>query len=329
MVLNFEVHTLVPFQSLNIFKQEIPFMSTHYIINQLSSTSLSFTFPVLVHSESSSDESPSYTIYINHMESIPDGQIVWDYFGSGETYCNLNKVKLIQAREIFSQLYSKYMISHTRLGVQPQVVGLTPYDFARSVEAPSGNLAWSFTLSTFFIFEKKATDDAVCIYLTRKNEEATLVSKHYRFANIPNNACNCSSPSVPNSQTKNVSCHFSSQNSDCPFYEYDSQIVYSQDVTPINSSQVSSFDLAYYLSIQGFHTFKINNSSLGVIVNTLKYPSTFSYDDSLVEAISIFNQYLDSYSSSDFSLSEVTRDTPQDTSKDIEKSSYITSLISS
>ena len=51
--------------------------------------------------------------------------------------------------------------------------------------------------------------------------------------------------------------------------------------------------------------------------------------DSLVEAISIFNQYLDSYSSSDFSLSEVTRDTPQDTSKDIEKSSYITSLISS
>ena len=48
MVLNFQVHTSMPFQGLNIFKQEIPFMSFHYIIKQLSPTSLSFTFPVLI-----------------------------------------------------------------------------------------------------------------------------------------------------------------------------------------------------------------------------------------------------------------------------------------
>jgi hypothetical protein len=333
MVLTFEVNTSIFSTSISLPTQETFPMSTHYIINSAPSNSpvnsLFFTFPVLIQSESSSNEPLTYTIYINHSESIPDGQIVWDYFGSGETYCNLNKVELIQAKDNFSQLYSKYMIVNNRLGIQPQVVGLSPFNFASSVEAPSGNLAWSFSIETFFIFNKKVTDDAVCIYLTKKNSDTTVISKHYVFANVPNNICSCSNPSISNSQTKSVPCHFSMQNSSCPLYKYESEIVYSQDVTPINSSQISSFDLVYYLSIQGNHTFKINNSSSDVIINTLKYPSSFTYDDSLVEAISIFKEYMESYSSSDFSFSEVKRDTLQDTGKDIEKSSYISSLISS
>jgi hypothetical protein len=193
MVLSFEVNTSIFSTSISLPTQETFPMSTHYIIKSLVSNSpvnsLSFTFPVLVQSDSSSDEPPTYTIYINHSESIPDGQIVWDYFGSGETYCNLNKVELIQAKDNFSQLYSKYMIVNNRLGIQPQVVGLSPFNFASSVEAPSGNLAWSFSIETFFIFNKKVTDDAVCIYLTKKNSDTTVISKHYAFANVPNNIC--------------------------------------------------------------------------------------------------------------------------------------------
>jgi len=336
MVLIFDVDTLMPmFSTLlptkynSLSQPEISHMSTDYIINSLTPNSLSFTFPVSSTSNADSQETPIYTIYINHMESIPDGQIVWDYFGSGETYCNLSRVELVQAKDNFSQLYSKYMTASNRLGTQPEIIGLSPFNFASSVEAPSGNLAWSFPLDTFFIYNKKNTNNAVCIYLTQKNENITLVSKHYAFANIPNNTCNCSNPSVPDTQTKNVPCHFYSQNSDCPVYEYDSRIVYSQDVTTANSTELSSFDLVYYLSAQGSHTFKINNSSLNVIINTLNYPSHISYEDCLVESISIFTQYMDTYSSSDFFLSEVTRDTPQDITKDTKKSSYITSLISS
>ena len=292
-----------------------------YSIETISPTILKFAFPVRL-----SDTEASYNIYVNHSEDIPAGKIVWDYFGSGECYCNLNLVNLQFAKNEFSKLYTSYMIVPTRLGTQPTEVGVSPFNFVTSATAPSGNLAWSFDLATLFVFSKKAVDFPVCVYFTHKNADTNIVSKHFKFANVPNNTCSCSHPTMSVDKNKFSSCHYSMSNNECPLYTDDSRVVFSQDVNPINTTSVVSFDMSYAITTSGSHLFNIRNTTDKILINSLKYPSDVSYDSCLEEALRIFNEYTSVYSF-DSSITEVKRELTSDTDKDIAKSSYIESLI--
>ena len=307
--LNFETHTK---------KDDIV---SGYSIDVISPTILKFSFPVQL-----SEGETYYNIFINHCEDIPSGQIVWDYFGSGECYCNLNLVNLESAKSSFSVLYGQYMVSPSKLGTQPTQAGLTPFDFVTSAYAPSGNMAWSLNISTFFKYSKKNVDYPVCVYFTHKNANTNIVSKHFKFANVPNNVCSCSHPNVSTERNKFSPCHFSMTNNECPLYVDDSKIVFSQDINPINTDSIISFDMSYSLTSSGSHLFKIRNTTNKILINTLKYPSDNSYDTCFEEALRIFNEYTSVYSS-DSSITEVKRELSLDADKDIAKSSYIESLI--
>ena len=292
---------------------------SNYSIETVTPTILKFTFPI-------ADTDSSYNIYINHSNDIPSGRIVWDYFGSGECYCNLNLVQLHSAKTSFSTLYKDYMTNSSRLGTQPTEVGLVPFAFVSSTVAPGGNFAWSFDIDTLFKYTKKLVDSPVCVYFTRKDADTNIVSPHFKFANIPNNTCSCSHPNVTSEKNKFTPCHFSSANNECPLYSPDSKIVFSQDVNPVNTNSVTGFDMSYAITSSGFHYFEILNTTDKVVVNTLKYPPSAKYEDCLEEALKIFNEYTSVYSS-DSLITEVKRENASDANKDTAKSSYIESLI--
>ena len=106
-----------------------------YSIETISPIILKFSFPV----ESNGAEF-NYNIFINHSEAVAPGRFIWDYFGSGECYCNLNLVDLLCAKTSFASVHRQYLSSPKRLGTQPTQVGLTPYAFVMSDYAPNGTI---------------------------------------------------------------------------------------------------------------------------------------------------------------------------------------------
>lgn len=286
-------------------------------IETISSDQKKFTFTFPYNGESS-----SYNIYINHTDDISDDFFIWDYYGSGELYCNFTKYNLTYWKDSFVKLYTQYLIAG-KLS-QPDKAGHNPYPFAFSVPFHD-RYVWSFPISTFFNFEKVIKESPVCSYFTINTSDVSILSEHYQFANIVDSTPCCSHPTL-SSPTKHSYCQFYPGNSVCPLYTPSSKVVSSRLVDLDNTSNQIPFDLTYSFSDSSFHIFQIKNLSNDCIINTMKYPSNISYEEVLYESIEIFDSYISSFSDSNCQISEK-EVTSQDINKDKPKVSYIESLI--
>lgn len=286
-------------------------------IETLSSDQKKFTFNFTY----SGNES-SYNIYINNTDQISDDFFIWDYFGSGELYCNFSKYNLVSWNPNFVKLFTQYFLS-SKLA-PPDKSGLNPYSFAISVLF-NGRYVWALSIDLFFNYEKVRKESSLCSYLTFQDSNVSVVSKHYQFGNIIDSTPSCSHSTL-SSPTKHAVCSFFPGNSTCPLYTPTSQSIASSSISLDNTSQEILFTLNYSLSDSFSHLFEINNATENAIVNTLKYPSDMSYEELKSEALDIFSSYIDSYKDSNCTISDK-EITSQDTNKDTTKVSYITSLI--
>lgn len=286
-------------------------------IETLSPDQKKFSFTFTANGETS-----SYNIYINHSNDIPDQYFVWDYYGSGELYCNFRKNNLMLWKDSFPKLFTSYFLN-SKLS-QPHSSGLDPYTFALSIPFHD-RYVWSFVIDTFFTYEKLIKESPVCTYFTLSTSEVTVVSDHYQFANLVDSTPCCSHPTV-SSSTKHSHCQFYPGNSTCPLYSSSSRIVSSRLVDLENTSNQILFNLTYSMSDSFSHIFEITNQTADCIVNVMKYPSSLSYDEVLSESIQIFDSYVSSYANSNCQISDK-EVSSQDTNKDKPRTSYIESLI--
>ena len=286
-------------------------------IETISSDQKKFTFAFPYNGETS-----SYNIYINHTDDISDESFVWDYYGSGELYCNFRNYNLSYWKDSFVKLYTQYLILDKL--PQPDKAGHNPYPFTSSVLF-NGRYVWSFSISTFFNFEKVIKESPVCSYFTINNSDISILSEHYQFANVVDSTPCCSHPTL-SSPTKHSFCQFYPGNYTCPLYTPSSKVVSSRLVDFDNTSNQILFDLTYSFSDSSSHIFQIKNLSNDSIINTMRYSSDFSYEEVLSESIEIFDSYISSFSDSNCQISEKEL-TSQDINKDKPKVSYIESLI--
>jgi hypothetical protein len=286
-------------------------------LETISSDQKKFTFNFTF-----SGSESSYNIYINHTDQISDDFFIWDYFGSGELYCNFSNYNLVSWKNNFVKLFTGYFLTN-KLTV-PDKSGLNPYSFAISVPF-NGRYVWALSIDLFFDYEKVKKDSSLCSYLTFQDANVSIVSKHYQFGNVIDNFPSCSHPNL-SSSTKHSSCPFFSATSNCSLYASSSKTISSSSVSLDNTSEEIIFTLNYSLSDSFSHLFEIKNSTQNAVVNTLRYSSDIPYEQLETEALDIFSSYIHSYDGSNCTISDK-EVILQDTNKDTTKVSYITSLI--
>lgn len=277
-------------------------------------------------------ETPApYNVYISHDETVPTGTFIVDYFSSGQIFCNLKEYSLIAALDTIQTLYRNFFFSQSKdLSSPPPSLDYTSssLSIAKAILSPTSDevLAWQLPLDTFFKYEYKVQEIPVCSHYTYQDSKPVLiVSKNYPYANVVQDSPHCSHPDIQQKGSF-TSCFMSSNQSACVNYSPNIVFISKTNVTPLNTSEVISFALTYSLSSFGAHLFQIKNITHNTLLNTLSYPSSFEYDDCLSEAQKIYQEYLDVYSqdvlvSDDLSISVV-----NDSSKDLQKTSYISSL---
>jgi len=270
-------------------------------------------------------------LFINHDSSIPGGTFVIDYFNSGELYCNLSLVNLIEATNSLNKLYARHLgkgdFANTEL---PIGYSHSTLSFATVCKSPTNpnSIAWSFPTITFFNYTTIAQDVPLCEYYSHRssdNSVPVVISSHYKYANTISDFHSCSHPKLATQSF--TSCGSFSSFSSCPLYCPIKTEILSNTIASSHSSSSINFSLTHSLTAAGNHVFIINNDTLNQSINTLNYPSTLSYDECLQEATSIYTQYIDPYLSTSHSISENEKSEISDSNKDVEKESYITSLL--
>lgn len=263
----------------------------------------------------------SYTLFINHLSTLPAGIFVWDYFASGELWVNFSHANLTSANTtLFSQIYKSYFLNSGLLSKEPTYAGHSPLDFVTSYQVYSdGTYGWAIPLDPFFEYERVVVSHPVCSYYSVNNSSYKHLSEHYNFANIPSDTTCCSHPSVASF----TPCKAAIQNN-CSLYQSKTDVLATSTVSYLNSHTSLLFNLEYYLSFDLYHTFVINNVTQSATLNTLIYPLDNDYDSLLQEALSIFDDYISSYSSlGTSSLAIPTASSPDP----VDKNSYVLSLI--
>jgi len=245
-------------------------------------------------------------------------------------FCNLSQINLQNTRPLLQNLYARYLsspefvndthpIGYTSTMIPSAVTCVSPVN--------SDSIAWSFPLAKLFDYTHVSKDIPVCQYYTHQSLDDSvpvIISSKYKYANvIPGNHM-CSHPSVSQNP---YSCSFFTFFSNCSMYSPSQQEILFKTVTSPNSSSTLDFVLTYSLTSSGNHMFVLTNQTIGEDVNVLVYPQTYSYDKCLEEATSIYNQYIEPYSSTLCVISENQKISSSDSTKYVEKESYITSLL--
>ena len=303
-------------------------------VNIESPNSLSFT--IYPYKQVPGEPLAPYNVYITHDESVPHDTIIIDYFSSGQLFCNLKKISISSANQSIQVLYKNYLFnSSTDLSSPPPKVGYQSrsLNIATAVASPTSNevLAWMFPLATFFTSQSKPQEIPVCIYYTYHSPASDstpvkLTSKHYPYANYVESTPHCSHPDIPSSSSF-LSCSFSANQSLCSKYTPNTTILHQSVVTPANTESTISFSIVYSLSSFGGHLFQIKNDTNDTILNTFNYPLDINYDQCLNDVRKYYDQYLDVYQTDLYLMTTPDLSPSDDTSRDTNKSSYITSLI--
>lgn len=274
------------------------------------------------------------TLFINHYSEVPFGFFDIDFFGSGELYCDFLSTNLISLKSTMTTLYGSYLFNESSdLSSLPPSVGYTSKSLSFAVSVPStldsSLLSWRFPLETFFEFSSVEKQHSICSYYTYSSSNTPVhISSRYKFANVIEGYPTCSHPST-DSNPNPVNCPFSSSSfPSCSFYTPTKKTLLSTTLTPSNSSQSLTFELNYSITTDSSHVFSIENKTLGQQLNTLTFPSSvvFSYEECESEAIKIYNEYLETYSTSSYLFSDNEISSDQQT-EEIKKPSYINSIM--
>ena len=279
----------------------------------------------------SPDNTPlDLNLFINHDPSLPSEVIVIDYLNSGELFCNLSDTNINQALPNLNKLYASYLnrpdFSDPNLpvGYNSPII---PYAYTCLSPTNPHSIAWSFPLKKFFKYTQSPKDVPICQYYTHQssdNSVPVIISSHYKYANtIPGNH-SCSHPILSENPFQ---CSSYNSFSSCSYYSPLQTQLLSKTVASPHSSSTVEFTLTYALTNLGKHMFSITNQTIGEDVNVLVYPSTHSYEQCLQEATSIYNEYIDPYRFTDHTVSENEKSNISDSTKIVEKESYITSLL--
>lgn len=269
-------------------------------------------------------------LFINHDPSLPPNVIVIDYVNSGELFCNMSYVHINHALPALNKLYRSYL----NVGdfINPALpLGYTSsrLSYAVTCKSPTNpdSIAWSFPLEKFFNYNPILKDLPVCEYYTHQsidNSVPVVISSHYKYANVVSGMHSCSHPVL--SQSSPECFNFNSLSS-CPSYSPLKTELLSNKISSDHSSSEINFSLTYSLTCSGKHMFAITNNTINEDVNVLVYPSSYSYDQCLTEATTVYHEYINPYLSNFHTVSENEKSNISDSTKDLEKESYINSLL--
>jgi len=312
---------------LNSYKQKVnPNMSSYPVVSVSPNQYKTVIYPHV----SPEGEPMEINLFINHNTSFPHNVIVIDYLNSGELFCNLSEVSLENALPTLGKLYASYL--NRSEFVNPDLpVGYTsntlPYAVTCLSPTNSFSIAWTFPLDKFFSYTHVPKDTPICQYYTHQstdNSVPVIISPHYKYANTVSGHHSCSHPIL----SENLfSCSSYNSFSSCSFYSPLQHELLSKTVASPHSSSSLDFSLTYSITSLGKHMFTITNRTINEDVNVLVYPATYSYDQCLEEATSIYHEYIEPYVSTSHIISENEKSNLSDSTKDVEKESYITSLL--
>ena len=270
-----------------------------------------------------------------------EGEFIYDYFASGEIYINIPQgMHITSVAKSFPNIYKNHIVSSDgQLREHPQVLGYAPNIHVTSCPSPSVDpfspnpvYAWKFRIDTFFNLvpssevkgTKKIISPAPCKYLTYHTDDTKITSADYAFANIPPNIPLCSSP-VLSSKTSITVCspfHLSRIDKHCPQYIALSTIIKTTAVTPLNSENTLNIQMRYSRTLNGEHSFVVENMTDNAILTTLNYNKESDYNGVLVEANNIFQEFISCYDAHTFE----DKNTEQE-KVSVNKVSYIQTLI--
>jgi len=243
-----------------------------------------------------------------------EGEFVYDYFASGEVYLNIpENIYITSVAKTFFTVYKNHIVSPTgQLKQHPDCAGFAPSNHVVSCLSPSVDpynstpvYAWKFSIDTFFNTvsssevkdKKKVISPAPCQYLTYHANDTKITSADYAFANVPPNIALCSSPvlSSKSSMTLCSSFHLGRIDKHCPQYVALSTIIKTTTVTPLNSENIINIQMRYSTTLSGDHSFVIQNMTDNATLTTLNYDKDSNYDEVLVEANNIFEEFISCY----------------------------------
>jgi hypothetical protein len=243
-----------------------------------------------------------------------EGEFVYDYFASGEVYLNIpENIYITSVAKTFFNVYKNHIVSPTgKLKEHPGCTGYSPSGHVVSCLSPSVDphisspvYAWKFGINTFFNTvsssevkdKKKVISPAPCQYLTYHANDTKITSADYAFANVPPNIALCSSPvlSSKSSMTLCSSFHLGRIDKHCPHYVALSTIIKTTTVTPLNSENIINIQMRYSATLTGDHSFVIQNITDNATLTTLNYDKESNYDEVLVEANNIFEEFISCY----------------------------------
>lgn len=148
----------------------------------------------------------------------------------------------------------------------------------------------------------EATMNAPCKYNTFVTSSFKLLSEHYHYANVVEGISVCSHPTVANKPSSSVApCLYMHNQMECSMYASNAEVLATASAPMLNTSRVDQFSLIYTPMINFFenqfaHAFIIQNMNDNSIVSQMLLPDhEFVYDDALVEAERIFDEYMTAY----------------------------------
>lgn len=148
----------------------------------------------------------------------------------------------------------------------------------------------------------EATMNAPCKYNTFVTPSFKLLSEHYHYANVVEGISVCSHPAVINKPSSSVTpCLQMHDQMSCSMYDNNVEILATANAPVSNTSRVDQFSLSYTPLINFFenqfaHAFIIQNMNDNSVVSQMLLPDhEFVYDDALVEAERIFDEYMAAY----------------------------------
>lgn len=309
-----------------------------------------------------SEDHSSYYFEINILEQLtrfwlnvipnelklPDLQdslyFIYDFFSSGEIYISIPENKSINSVSVdFARMYAKHFLSDKGiLRKYPEAefdpISINSSTIVSKTYSPSYDpfsdseqvSAWLFTNTDYFnlidsesVKKNKKLVPSVCEYYSVSNSKLTLISPHYKFANIPDDMKCCSCPSLTGG--KFATCPFQSMGnkitqSSCVAYKPLIKVLKKDTVKIFNTNETFDIELRYSLGLDGSHTFTIINLQNDSIISHLNYPSDQTYDDLLTEIERIYSEYVSCYN-----LDSIENNNPEVTS--LVKESYILSLV--
>lgn len=268
-------------------------------------------------------------LFINHDPSLPANIIVIDYFNSGELFCNLSYINIDHALPTLNKLYANYLNAYDFVQYDlPVGYASTKLSYAVTCQSPTSptSIAWSFPLDKFFSYTHTPKDHPICQYYTHQSSDGSVpvvISPHYKYANIVHDVHSCSHHAFDSF----ASCPHMNSFSSCSFYSPLKTELLSNTLSSSHSSSAIQFSLTYSLTNSAKHMFTVTNTTINEDVNVLLYPSSHSYDECFEEATKIYNQYIEPYLSTDHIISENEKSNISDPIKDLQKESYINSLL--